>query len=148
MSNVFVVGAGMTPVGKFPDRSLRDITERAVSAAFADAAMDASDVDAVFFSNSVAGIVTGQECIRGQTALRGTGLMGKPMFNVENACASGSSAYFLARNAIESGMCRPCWWSGPRRWPTTIEQSPIARSRAHLISATARGMPTTRVRSS
>jgi len=63
-----------------------------------------ADIDAVCVSNSVAGIVTGQESIRGQTMLRGLEVMGKPIFNVENACASGSSAYFLARNAIASGM--------------------------------------------
>lgn len=104
MTQVSIVGVGMTPVGKFLDRSLRDLTEDAVRKAFLDASLTPDDVDAVFFSNSVAGIVTGQESIRGQTALRNSGLMGKPIFNVENACASGSSAYFLARNAIASGM--------------------------------------------
>jgi acetyl-CoA acyltransferase len=104
MNQVSIVGVGMTPVGKFLDRSLRDLTEDAVRKAFLDASLTPDDVDAVFFSNSVAGIVTGQESIRGQTALRYSGLMGKPIFNVENACASGSSAYFLARNAIASGM--------------------------------------------
>jgi acetyl-CoA acyltransferase len=104
MTQVSVVGASMTPVGKFTERSLRDLTEEVVRGALADASLDVDAIDAVFFSNSVAGIVTGQESIRGQTSLRNTGLMGKPIFNVENACASGSSAYFLAKNAIESGM--------------------------------------------
>lgn len=103
MTSVAVVGAGMTRMGKFPERSLRDLTEEVVRAALDDAELTAEQVDAVFVSNSVAGIVTGQESIRGQTALRNTGLLGKPVFNVENACASGSSAFFLARESIRSG---------------------------------------------
>jgi acetyl-CoA acyltransferase len=51
----------------------------------------------------VAGIVTGQESVRGQTVLRGLGLMGKPIFNVENACASGSSAFYFGRQGIRAG---------------------------------------------
>src|SRR5437899_89205 len=92
MTDVAITGCGMTRFGKYPQRSLRDLAEEAVGAALRDAAIDAGQVDAVFVSNSVAGIVTGQESVRGQTAVRGLGLMGKPIFNVENASASGSSA--------------------------------------------------------
>ena len=56
-----------------------------------------------FFSNAVAGILTGQEMIRGQVALRNTGILGVPIVNVENACASASSAFFLAHMAVASG---------------------------------------------
>jgi acetyl-CoA acetyltransferase len=69
----------------------------------ADADLTADQIDAVYVSNSVAGIVTGQESIRGQTVLRNTGLLGKPVFNVENACASGSTAFFLGRESIRAG---------------------------------------------
>jgi acetyl-CoA acetyltransferase len=41
--------------------------------------------------------------IRGQVALRHTGLLGVPMVNVENACASASSAFYLACMAVGSG---------------------------------------------
>jgi acetyl-CoA acetyltransferase len=103
MGNVAIVGAGMTRFGKYPERSLRDLSEEAVTAALADAGIDADRIDAAVVSNSVAGIVTGQESVRGQTVLRGLDLMGKPIFNVENACASGSSAFFLARQGIRAG---------------------------------------------
>ncbi|WP_324291728.1 thiolase family protein [Cupriavidus sp. D39] len=49
--------------------------------------------------------MTGQECIRAEAALRGTGLLGKPMVNVENACASGSTAFHLAWLQVASGQC-------------------------------------------
>jgi len=96
----------MAPFGRFLDHPLRSLAEEAAGAALKDAGLTADDIDVIFFSNSVAGITTGQEAIRGQTALRGTGLLGKPVFNVENACASGSSAFLLARTGLLAGAWR------------------------------------------
>ncbi|MEW6470748.1 MAG: thiolase family protein [Actinomycetota bacterium] len=103
---VLVRGVGVVPFGRHLDRTLRSLAEEATTAALKDAGLTPDDVDVVFFSNSVAGITTGQEAIRGQTALRQTGLLGKPVFNVENACASGSSAFLLARTGLLAGNWR------------------------------------------
>ena len=92
MSNagqVIVAGVGMTRFGKYSDRGMRSLAEEAVHDALGDAAISTKDVEVVFFSNAAAGLITGQEMIRGQVALRKTGLLGIPLFNVENACASG-----------------------------------------------------------
>jgi len=94
----------MTPIGKFPSSTIRTLAEAAVSGALADASLEPADVDMVFFSNAVAGVVTGQEMIRGQVALRNTGLLGIPIVNVENACASASTAFHLAVMAVRSGQ--------------------------------------------
>lgn len=94
----------MTRFGKFPDSNIRTLAEEAVADALADAALTPGDVDIVFFSNATAGILTGQEMIRGQVALRHSGLLGLPIINVENACASASSAFYLAVNAVASGQ--------------------------------------------
>jgi acetyl-CoA acyltransferase len=104
MRKVVVGGVGMTPFGKFLDTGVRALAERAVADALTDAACDARDIEAVYFGNAMSGLVTGQECIRAQAALRCTGLLGKPMVNVENACASGSSALHLAWIAVASGQ--------------------------------------------
>src|SRR5208282_2245165 len=107
MSNagqVVVAGVGMTRFGKYSDRGMRSLAEEAVHDALGDAAIAPKDVEVVFFSNAAAGLITGQEMIRGQVALRKTGILGIPLFNVENACASGSSAFHLAYMAIVSGM--------------------------------------------
>lgn len=104
MRDVVVAGSGMTQFGKFFDRGLRSLTTEAVREALADAQVAPSEVGTVFFGNAVGGWITGQEMIRGQVALRETGLMGKPIINVENACASGSSAVHLAWLAIASGQ--------------------------------------------
>lgn len=106
MTQSVITGVGMTQFGKFLDRNLKSICEEAVREALADSRIEASQVDCVFFANAAAGVVTGQEMIRGQAALRNTGLMGLPIFNVENACASSSSALSLARMAVSSGQYR------------------------------------------
>jgi acetyl-CoA acyltransferase len=69
-----------------------------------DAGIEAKDVQTAYFANAVSGLITGQEMIRGQVALRNTGLLGIPIFNVENACASAASAFHLAWMAVASGQ--------------------------------------------
>jgi len=104
MRKVVIGGVGMTPFGKFLERNLKSLAEEAVSLALKDAHVGVNDVDRVFFGNAAAGVVTGQEMIRAQSSLRNTGLDGKPMFNIENACASGSSALNLAWLSVASGQ--------------------------------------------
>lgn len=103
-SKCAVVGVGMTPFGKHLDVTIRQMAEAAVAQALQDAGLGAQDVEHVFFANAAAGLVTGQEMIRAQAALRNTGLAGTAMTNVENACASGSTALFHAWGAVCSGM--------------------------------------------
>lgn len=98
-----IAGIGMTRFGKHLDRSLRDLAGEAVTAALSDAGLPAGELDCVFASNSVAGIITGQEAVRGQVSMKDIDLGGIPVFNVENACASGSTAIHLATTYLASG---------------------------------------------
>jgi len=102
-SHTYVAGALVTPFGKFPETTLRELATTATAGALADAGAKPDDVDAVFFANSAAGALAGQHAIRGQVALQDSGLLGAPITNVENACASGSTAFHLANAAIASG---------------------------------------------
>jgi acetyl-CoA acyltransferase len=104
MRHVIVAGVGMTAFGRFLDRGLKSLSEEAVKLTLADAGVSPDDVDQVFFANAAAGVVTGQEMIRAQSSLRNTGLDGKPMFNIENACASSSTALHLAWLFVASGQ--------------------------------------------
>jgi acetyl-CoA acetyltransferase len=56
-----------------------------------------------FVANSVAGTITGQVSLVGQSILRPLGFSGIPTFNVDNACAGSSSAVNLAMHALMSG---------------------------------------------
>jgi acetyl-CoA acetyltransferase len=103
MATAMVVGAAMIRFGRHLDRSLGSMAGEALRGALADAGIAANRLGLVFFANAAAGLLTGQECIRGQVALRDAGVLGAPIVNVENACASGSSAFALGRLAIESG---------------------------------------------
>ena len=104
MRDVYVAGAYMTRFGRHFDRGLGSLAREAAEGALRDAGAAANAVEFVAFGNAAAGILTGQEMIRAQTALAGSGLEGAPMINVENACASASSAFHLAFNAVRSGQ--------------------------------------------
>ena len=96
----------MTAFGKQPEKSLRQLAGEAARAALADAGLGVDALDAVFAANCSAGLITGQESIRGQVSLKEAGIGGAPLFNVENACASGSSAVHLAAAYIRSGAAQ------------------------------------------
>lgn len=104
MRNVFVGGVGMTSFGKFADHTVGQLATKAATDALADAGVGVDDVESVFYANAAAGLMTGQEMVRGQIALRETGLLGKPITNVENACASASTAANLAWLSVASGQ--------------------------------------------
>jgi acetyl-CoA acyltransferase len=104
LRKVVVAGIGQTVFGKFLDRSVRSLAEEALQQALKDAGIDASRIGVVYFANALSGLITGQETIRGQVALRHTPLMGTPIVNVDNACASGSSAFNLAWLSVASGQ--------------------------------------------
>lgn len=105
MRRVVIAGTGMTDFGRFQDSSLRALASEAAKTALADADSVTAEVGMVFFGNAAGGLLTGQESVRGQVALRHSGLLGKPIVNIENACASSSSAFHLAWMAVASGQC-------------------------------------------
>lgn len=104
MRSVVVAGVGMTRFAKHPDRGMRSLAEEAVEKALADSGIAPEKVQAAYFGNAAAGLITGQETIRGQVALQNTGLLGIPIFNIDNACASASSAFNLAWSAVAYGQ--------------------------------------------
>ena len=104
MRDVFVAGIGMTRFTKQPGRGLKDLTGEAVTAALKDAGATADDVQACYFGNAVAGSMTGQEMLAGQFALRPLGFGRISVINVENACASASTAFHLAWQNIATGL--------------------------------------------
>lgn len=103
MENVVVAGVGMTSFGWFPGTSTADLARTALDAALADAGCGVEQVGFVAYANSTAGVMGGQHSIRGEVALRDSGLLGSPIANVENACASGSTAFRTAWLEVASG---------------------------------------------
>jgi len=103
MLDVVVAGVGMTRFGKHLDRGLKTLGVEAAEQALADAGIEAKDLQAAYVGNAAAGLVTGQESIRGQVILRAMGLGRLPVVNVENACASGSTALHEAALLVGAG---------------------------------------------
>jgi acetyl-CoA acyltransferase len=104
MRQVAIVGAGMTRFAKHLDRSMKDLTREAVEAALNSSGVEKQKLDAAAVGNAMAGLITGQECIRGQVVLRDMGIGGIPVINTENACASAATAFHLAWLYVASGM--------------------------------------------
>ncbi|HEY4409085.1 MAG TPA: thiolase family protein [Acidimicrobiia bacterium] len=100
---VSIVGAGTTHFGRHPDGDMRSLAEAATRAALDDAGLSPADVQMVVFGNAVDGVLHGQEMVRGEVALRHAGFRGVPILNVENACASSSSAFHVACLAVRAG---------------------------------------------
>lgn len=98
-----IAGVGMTSFGRHRERSLKDLAGEAIELALADAGVDREQIDMAFVANSMASIITGQVSVVGQTILREHGFSEIPVYNIDNACASSSSALNLAVQAIRAG---------------------------------------------
>ena len=102
MRDVDIIGVGMVPFGKHIDKTLAQLGGIAAIEAIKDAGVRPSEINIGFFANMQAGHIT-QEFTVGQNVLYEAGVSGIPVFNIENACTSGSSAFNLAWTCVGSG---------------------------------------------
>jgi acetyl-CoA acyltransferase len=101
MSNrTFVIGVGMTKFDKpgTKEGDYPDWAKEAGEMALADAGIAYDEIEQAY-----AGYVYGDSTY-GQRAVYGLGLTGIPVVNVNNNCSTGSSALFLARQAVKGGL--------------------------------------------
>ena len=96
---VMVVGVGLHPFGRFPEKSLSDLARDAVVEALKDSGVSWPAIPVAYF-----GHVYYQGMSVGETTLAQLGLTGVPIINVENACSSGSTAFWQAYWGITSGV--------------------------------------------
>jgi len=102
--DIYIIGVGMIKFGKFLERSVKDMTGLVLDAVLKDCDLTRDNIQAAYFSNCLWGLYSFQHCVRGQVALTSNGLQGVPVTNVENACASGSTALNNAWIGIKSGL--------------------------------------------
>jgi acetyl-CoA acetyltransferase len=105
MSGIYIAGISMTVFARHLERSLADLAGEALSGALADARCALSDIQSGFYSGITNGTLQGQHSIPGQVVLAKLGIEAIPIANVENACASGSTAVHLAVRTLEAGAC-------------------------------------------
>ena len=97
-TSALVAGVGMIPFAKpGSNKPYPEMAAVAVREALADAGLSYANVQQAYV-----GYVYGDSTC-GQRALYEVGMTGIPVFNVNNNCSTGSSALFLARQAVASG---------------------------------------------
>lgn len=104
MRDVHIVGVGMTPFAKFPNRRFEDLGREAVSDAIADAGISPRLIQAGYAGHGRTGRVLGWESGVGQAVLWEVGISGIPVIGVANFCSSGGSAFREAWVAVGSGL--------------------------------------------
>jgi acetyl-CoA acetyltransferase len=102
--NAYIAGVGMTRIGKHLDVTLKSLAGEAIREAVTDAGISYSDLEAAYMGNGAGGVVQGQEMISGQVALRELGVGKIPVVNVENACATSSTAFNQAALMVSAGL--------------------------------------------
>jgi acetyl-CoA acetyltransferase len=94
---VFVIGVGMTDF-KRCETGIKELAQSAATAALKDANIEYNSIEQAY-----CGYINGMSTL-GQQSLYGIGMTGIPVFNVHNNCSTGSTALYLAYNAIRSGL--------------------------------------------
>jgi acetyl-CoA acetyltransferase len=95
---VWAVGVGMTAFGRHEGTTIQALGTEAAGAALADAGLGYEAIEIAYCGHVLQGSTAGQK------VLYGIGMTGIPIFNVENACASGTSALRAAAMAVGHGM--------------------------------------------
>jgi acetyl-CoA acetyltransferase len=103
-NDVYVYGAGMIKFGKHLDLGVKQLTGEALKLVLEDCGLEMGAIEAAWFSNTGWGMSGFQHGIRAQVALSANGLDKVPMINVENACASGTTALHSAWMAVKAGV--------------------------------------------
>jgi acetyl-CoA acetyltransferase len=128
---IAVVGVGLHPFGRFPDKGVEDLGREAGLAALQDAGLSYKDVEAGFL-----GRVTPVGIGVGQRVFGELGLTGIPVTNVELACASSSRAAMLAGELIRSGAVEVAMVIGVEKMGRGMLQPGSARSYQSLLGLT------------
>src|SRR5690606_401065 len=90
MSQAYIVGAAMIPMGKHRDASYSGLAVPAVLNALKSAGIDPKQVDAAVCGHAFGGMLTGQRIVKE------LGIGSIPVTNVDNACSGGATALHLA----------------------------------------------------
>lgn len=97
--DVMIAGVGLHPFGRFRNKDLATLALESVVPALQDAGVSWKDIPVAYF-----GHVYYHGMSVGETALAELGLTGIPIINVENACSSGSTAFWQAYWGITAGL--------------------------------------------
>jgi acetyl-CoA acyltransferase len=106
MDDAYVVGVGVHPFGRFPQKSMPQLARDSIWAAISDRGASARWIDIAFVANCYHGFFTGQGDAVAPMVIGRAGLSGFPMIHVEGGGAAGSVAFHQAVLAVMSGEYR------------------------------------------
>lgn len=98
MEQVVVMGCGLHPFGRWPDKTVQDMGRVAIHHAVEDAGIDFKDIQIAYAGRVNAGVGVGLNVVNelGQTGI--------PVINMEMACASSSTALIQAHHVVGAGI--------------------------------------------
>jgi acetyl-CoA acetyltransferase len=117
MTDIFIIGVGLHPFGRFEGVTNTDMGVAAVRAALAEAGIGRGGFQAAFCATAYGGVASGHK------VLGRLGMTGMPIVDVEAGCASGGAALALAANAIKSGDVDTAVVFGVEKMPKGIIRS-------------------------
>lgn len=98
MREVFILGLGMHKFGRYLEKPYTEFGRVAIVEALKDSGVDWRDIQAVYAGSAIQGMAAGHNvCAE-------IGKTGVPIFNVEQACGSGSGAMQLAYHVVAGGI--------------------------------------------
>ncbi|MGV3494308.1 MAG: thiolase family protein [Ramlibacter sp.] len=98
MTQVYLSGGAMTAFGRHTGVLAPELAQQAILKAMIEAGVRPKDIQAIYCANVLGGMILGQVIVRD------LGFAGIPVYNVENACASGATGVHLARHAMLAGQ--------------------------------------------
>ncbi len=96
--DLWIIGASMTPFGRFPDRDVIDLAATAALDALDDASATIAEMQTL-----AVGCLTEAPNMLGQRLQKQIGQTGIPVYNVANACATGATAVRTALLTLKAG---------------------------------------------
>jgi acetyl-CoA C-acetyltransferase len=102
MRSVAVIGIGKTAFGVLAERALRSLALEAIANAVTDAGVETQRVEAFYLGNFAGPAFVGQNHLAPYVGMA-AGFAKIPCTRIEDACASGGSAFFHAWQSVASG---------------------------------------------
>lgn len=101
---VSVIGYYTTKFGELWERSLFDLVKEAFYGVLSQANIEKERVEAIFFANMLSGVL--ENNLHSSSKIAEILEVNFPVFRIETACASGGSAFYLAKNYLDSAKAK------------------------------------------
>ncbi len=135
LRDVYIIGVGNTPCGRFPDKAAHILAREAAWSAIKDAEIHPRSIEIAFCGHVYQGMGVGQR------ALKEIGLVGQPTINVEGACGSGTLSFWEAWRTIAYGQYDIALALGVENLSRVLSGGPLPLEEDDLEVALGMGMP-------